>query len=105
MWRSPSEQNRQLPQVNAVSVLERELAYLVLLDMVITAEADRPTIGRLERDAPIGVAADIRALDRTLDTAWYAAVMAAHPGTVSRALAAARLTGLLALKPVRELDS
>ena len=29
--------------------------------------------------------------------------MAAHPGTMSRALAAVRLAGLLALKPVREL--
>ena len=43
------------------------------------------------------------ALDRASETPWDAAVMAAHPGTVSRALAAIWLAGFLTLKPVREL--
>jgi hypothetical protein len=47
MWRSLCEQVRQLAQVNAISLLEREFAHQVLLDMVITAEADRPSIRRL----------------------------------------------------------
>jgi len=40
MWRSPGEQNRQLAQVNAISLLERELSHPVLLDVMIAAEAD-----------------------------------------------------------------
>jgi hypothetical protein len=40
MWRSLCEQVRQLPKVNAVPLLERELSHSVLLDMVIAAEAD-----------------------------------------------------------------
>ncbi len=103
--RSPGEQVRQLAQVNAVTLLERSLTDGVLLDMVITAEADRPAIRRLEGDTPISITADVSALDRAPQTTWDTAVMAAHPGAVSRALTAARRTGLVALKPVRELES
>jgi len=40
MWRSPVEQVSHLAQVNAVTFLEPRLADSVLLDMVITTEAD-----------------------------------------------------------------
>ena len=105
MWRSPSEQNRQLAQDNSVTLLERSFTDGVLLDMVITAEADRPVIGGLESNTSIGVAADVSTLDRAAEAARNAAVVAAHPGTVSRALAPARLARALTLKPVRELES
>ena len=105
MWRSSGEQVRQLAQVNAISLLELELSHLVLLDMMVTAEADRPAIRWLQRDTPIGVAADVSTLNRAAEAARNAALMSAHPGAVSRALAAAWLAGLLALKPVRELGS
>ena len=75
----------------------------MLLDVVIATEADRPTIRWLESDTPISITTDMSALDGAFGAAGNAAVMATHPGAVSRTLAAARLTGLLALKPVREL--
>jgi hypothetical protein len=103
MWRSPGEQNRQFAEVDAVTLLKCELAPFVLLEMVITTEADRPSIRWLETDTPISVAADVGTLDRPPQTARNAAVMAANPGTMSRALAPVRLAGVLALKPVREL--
>ena len=71
--------------------------------MVIAAEADRPSIRRLEPDAAIGFAADVGALDRALKAARDAAVMAPHPGTVSRTVTAVGLARLLRLKPIREL--
>ena len=97
------EQLRQFAQVDAVSPFECELTYLVLLDVVITAQADRPAIRRLQANAPIGIAADMSALDRTAETAWHTAVVAAYPGAVSGALAAIGFTRRFTLKPVREL--
>ena len=104
MWRPFGEQVRKFPQVDTVSLFELHLAPLVLLDMVSTAEADRPSIRWLESDTPISVAADVGTLDRALQTAWNAAVMAANPGAVSRALAAVPLAAVVALKPVRKLE-
>jgi hypothetical protein len=103
MGRSPGEQVRQLTQVDAISLLERDLAHPVLLDMVISTETDRPAIRRLESEASISIAADVSTLNRPPQAARYAAVMAAHPGAMRRTLAVARLAGLLALKSVREL--
>ena len=40
MWRSAGEQNRQVAEVHAVSLLERSLTDVVLLNVVIAAEAD-----------------------------------------------------------------
>ena len=71
--------------------------------MVFTAEADRPSIRRLEPDAAVGLAADVSALDRALQAARDAAVMAPHPGTVCGTVAAVGVARLLRLKPGREL--
>ena len=68
--------------------------------MVITTEADRPTIRRLESDTPISITTDMSALDRAAEASGNAAVMSPHPGTVSRALATTPLPRALALKPV-----
>ena len=40
MWGSCREQVRQLPQVNAITLLEGNLTDGVLLDMMIAAETD-----------------------------------------------------------------
>ena len=71
--------------------------------MVFTAEADRPSIRRLEPDAAVGFAADMSALDGAQETTRDAAVMAPHPGTVSGTVAAVGLARPLLLKRVREL--
>ena len=103
MWRLPGEQFRQFAQINAVSPFEGELTAVMLLEMVIGAEADRPPIRRFEADAAVGVAADMSALDRPSNAARDTAVMAPHPGAVSGTFTAVRLPRLLGLKPVREL--
>ena len=72
----------------------------MLLIMVIPTEADRPFIRRLESDATVRIAPNMRAFDRPQMTAGDAAVMSAYPGAVSGTLAAVRLTSFLALKPV-----
>lgn len=43
---------------------ERRLADPVLLDVVSSAQANRPAVGRLEAGAAIGPAADVGAFDR-----------------------------------------
>lgn len=103
MSRSLREQLSQFAKVEAVFPFEGELADLVLLDVVVATEADCPAIRRLESDTSISITTDMSALDRTLKTTGNAAVMAAHPRAMRRALAAARLARPLALKPVREL--
>ena len=103
MGRTTGEQLRQFTQVDAVSPFECELTDLVLLDMVITTQADRPAIRGLEAHAAVGIAAHMRAFDGTAETAWHTAVVAAYPGAMGRALAAAELASPLTLKPVREL--
>ena len=75
----------------------------MLLDVVITTQADRPAIRRLQASAPIGVAADMSAFYGTAETAWHTAVVAAYPGAVSGALATIGFARRFTLKPVREL--
>jgi hypothetical protein len=103
MWRSLGEQFRQFAQIDAISPFEGKLAHSVLLNMVITAETDRPSVRRFQSSAAIGVPPNMGTLDRTLKTTGNTAVMPAHPGAVSRTVAAARLARPLPLKPVREL--
>ena len=69
--------------------------------MMLSTKADGPSIRGFEPRASVGATPNMSAFDRPRDTAGYAAVMFAHPGTVSGTLAAVRLTSFLALKPVR----
>jgi hypothetical protein len=73
----------------------------MLLDVMIAAKADGPSVGGFEPCASISVAPDMRALDRSTKASRHAAMMLAHPGAMSRTLAAVRLARALALKPVR----
>jgi hypothetical protein len=73
----------------------------MLLIMVIPTEADRPFIGRLESDATVRIAPNMRAFDRPQKTAGDAAMMLAHPRAVSGTLPAVPITSFLALKPFR----
>jgi hypothetical protein len=91
----------QRAHVDGVSFLERCLADPMLFYVVIAAEADGPAIGRLEARATVGVASNVSTLDRPRQTVGHAAVMLAHPGSMSGALTVFRLARPLALKPVR----
>ena len=73
----------------------------MLLEVVLVTKADSPAVGRLEGNTPIGVSPNVRTFYRPCQAARHAAVVAAHPRAMSRALAAIRLAGFLALKPVR----
>ena len=99
--RSSGEQLRKLAQINVISVFEPSLADLVLFNVMIATEADGPSVRRFERHPTVSIAADVGALDRAPQTARYAAVVPAHPGTMGWALTALRLASLLPLKPVR----
>ena len=57
----------------------------VLLGVMEAAEADAPAVGRLESHATIGSRSDVRALDREALASGHAAMVLAHPRTVSRA--------------------
>ena len=101
MRRSSRELLSNDSQVDAVALLKRGLADLVLLQMMSSTETDGPSIRGLETRASIRLAPDVRAFDRPQKTAGDAAVMPAYPGAVSGALAACPITSFLALKPVR----
>ncbi len=102
MRRPPRKLLSKLTQINAVIPFERGFADLMLFAMMVAAEADRPSVGWLERDASVGVTPHMGAFDGTIVAAWHTALMAAHPRTMNRAFAAVRLAQSLALKPVRE---
>ena len=87
--------------VDPIPLLERSLADLVLLHVVIATKADDPAIGRLQPRASVGVTPNMRALNGSAETARHAAMMPAHPGAVSRAPAAIGFARPLAFKPVR----
>ena len=63
--RSPSKLLRQCPHIDVVAPLERCFSDLVLLQVVIPTEAYRPSIGRLEADAAIGVSPNVRTFYRS----------------------------------------
>lgn len=69
-----------------MAFFEGRLADLVLLDMVGSAQADRPAVGGLKTGSAVGAAADMGTFDGALCTARDRAGVFAHPGAVSRAL-------------------
>jgi hypothetical protein len=73
----------------------------MLLDVMIPAKADGPSIRWLQARASVSVPSHMSAFDRSGQAVGDAAMMFAHPGTMSRALTAIRFTRPLALKPVR----
>jgi len=86
--RSPRELSRDTFQFEAILVLKSSLADPVLLQVVISAKADRPPIGRLEASAAVGSEPHMRTLDRRALAPRHAAMMLAHPvamrGTAAR---------------------
>lgn len=100
MRRSSRELLSNDSQVDAVALLKRGLADLVLLQMMSSTETDGPSIRGLETRASIRVASHMCALDGSTKTVGDAAVVFAHPSTVSGALTAGPITSFLALKPV-----
>lgn len=61
--------SRKFEKVQIVPRFKRQLANLVLLEMVELAEADRPFVAGLESKASIGAAANMSAFDRQSPTA------------------------------------
>lgn len=88
-----------------MAFFEGRLADLVLLDMVGSAQADRPAVGGLEAGAAVGPAADVGAFDRETGAARDRAGVPADPGAVGRALPCRCARRSLAVKPLRELQS
>lgn len=72
-------------QVDPEPRLERRFADLVLLCMMMPAEADAVTIRWFQSNAAIRAAANVRALGRQALTCGYDTVVASHPSSVGRA--------------------
>ena len=88
MRRPASERFCQISHVDPVALLKCCLANLMLLDVMRPAKTDGPAVGRFDRETPVGVATDMRALDRALEAAGDATVMPPDPGPVRRAFTA-----------------
>ena len=72
----------QRNEVQLVSHFERALTDPMLLGMVGAAQADGPTVGRLERATAIGAGAHMGALDGSGEADGDRATMLTHPGAV-----------------------
>ena len=68
---------------------------------MLATEAYGPSVGGLEGDPSVRVTSNMSALDGPTETVRNAAVVLAHPSTVSGALTAILFTRPLALKPLR----
>ena len=104
MRRSSSELRCESSQIEPVALLERGLAYAVLLAVMLPAQADGPAVGGLETLSAIGALSHMSALDGSGRAVRHAATVAADPGPVSRAGAGSgSAAGLLeaALKDTR----
>ena len=66
MRRPPCEFLREFAHVDLVSLLERQLPDLVLLDVMLTAKTDGPPVRRLQAHTAVGVAMDMRAFDPSI---------------------------------------
>ena len=87
MGGSPRELSRELKKTQVVSLLERTFSNGVLLKVVVVAQANRPTVGRLHPHPTIGAAPHVGAFDREPLASWYRAMMLPHPGPVRGAVA------------------
>lgn len=94
VWRLAGEALRQLPQVNAMALLERRLPNPMLLGVMITAQTDRPAVRWLEADPAIGAIAHMRAFNGLRGAAGHAAVMTPHPGAMRWHVTPSALTSL-----------
>lgn len=101
MRRPTGERFRELSHVDPVALLECSLADLVLLDVMRPAKTDGPAVGRFDCETPVGVATDMRTLDRALQAAGDATVMSPDPGPMCRAFPAGAGPRRNALEPVR----
>jgi hypothetical protein len=101
MWGETGEPLGEIDEVNPVLLLECGLAKLMLLGMMISAEADAPSVAWLQRHAAIGPTADMRAFDRELHASRNRAPMPPHPRPV-RGYAPFRLDTFLALDALRQ---
>ena len=90
VWRSLRKLLRQLHHVERISLLKRLFAQLVLLDVMLAAQADGPTVGWLEAEPAVGVPTNVGTLDRSIQASRHAAVVAPDPGAVSRTFTAIR---------------
>jgi hypothetical protein len=104
MGRSASKFTRQLSQVNPVALFERALPGLMLLNVMHTAKAHRPSIRRLDREPTVRVTPDVRTFDRALVAARYGTPMASYPSAMCGALARIAGAGAFPLKPFRKLQ-
>ena len=84
-----------------ISNFERKLPDLMLFNVMLAAQANGPPVRGLQTHSAVGVAMDMRAFDRPIEAARYAAVMPAHPGAMRGTLAVDAVSRGLALKPVR----
>ena len=88
----------ELKQVQFVTLCKRAFADTVLLGMVIPAQADHPSVRRLECHATVGAPAHVCAFDRHEQAPRDRAVVTAHPRPVRRTNARAMLaTGTRAM--------
>jgi len=95
---------RQLSQVHPIALFERPLADLMLLHVMRTAKADRPSIRGFHRQPTIRIAPDVRTFDQTLLAARDRAPVPSHPSAMSRALARIASAGAFTLKSFRKLQ-
>ena len=101
MWTSTRELLSQFVEVNAVLVLERPFAEMMLFPMMMAAEADRPAIGGLQRNATVGPGANMSTFNWLTAAAGHAAGVGADPAAVAWADASIRLFAVPA-KPLRK---
>ena len=91
----------QVIKIDSIPAFELALPYLVLLDMMELAKADRPAIRWFKRASAICVTPHVSALNRSPQAAFDAAMVAADPGTMRRAFALVRRSRRAAFKPFR----
>jgi hypothetical protein len=72
----------KLDEVQIVSRLEASFSDLVLLNMMMFAQADRPLVGGFEANATVGTAADMSTFDAEVAAARHRAAMAPDPAAM-----------------------
>lgn len=102
--RSPSELTREFTKIDPVARLELALSNVVLLEVVIAAEAHSPAIRGFERKPAISPAADMGTFYRALQAATYRTMVPPNPGSMGRAVSPVSAT-FSAFKPLRQADS
>ena len=76
---SPGELLRERLKVEVIYSLKRPLSNLMLLQMVVCAQTDRPTIRRLQAHASVRASTNVRALYWKAQASTYRAAVAPYP--------------------------